>query len=66
MLNITLHKHYKTLAYMIIQKAKQEGKMRRYDYTHSVLPYFTLFREKVVLEKHLVSGLRRQGIEIVK
>lgn len=66
MLQMTLHKHFKTLAYMIIQKAKQQGKMKKFDYEHTVVPYFTLFRSKQVQEKHLLAGLTRQHIAIEK
>lgn len=63
---MTLHKRYKTLAHLIIEKAKQMGKMKKYDYEHCVKPFATMLREKPITEKQLLSGLRRANIAIVK
>ena len=66
MYTMTLHKHYKTLAHLIIEKAKQMGKMKKYDYEHIVRPFATILRTERLTEKELLSGLHRARIEIVK
>ena len=66
MMTMTLHKQYKNLAHLIIEKAKRMGKMKRYDYKHYVKPFATMLRMKTITEKQLLSGLRRANIMIVK
>ena len=66
MMTQTYAKHFKILAHMIIVKAKEQKQMKRFDYQHTVVPYYTLLKEKPVAEKYLLSGFRRQGIAIVK
>jgi len=67
----TLHKKYKELAHLIIEKAKQEGKMRSYDYNHIVKPYYTILKEDAVTrqpinEEQLLLGFRKSNIMICK
>ena len=66
MFSMTLQKHHKTLAHLIIERAKKIGKMKRYDYEHVVRPFTMLLRNKPITEKQLLSGLRRAKIAIVK
>ena len=66
MLTMTMHKNYKTLAYMITEKAKQTGRMKRYDYEHTVKPFQTMLRESPITEQQLLSGLYRAHVTIVK
>lgn len=66
MLTMSLHKQYKTLAHMIIEKAKELKKMRKYDYLHIVKPYCTILSNKAITERELLFGFKRARIEIVK
>jgi len=63
---MTLHKRYKTLAHLITEKAKQSGKMRKFDYEHIVKPFGTILREVPISERELLYGLHRAKVEIVK
>lgn len=63
---MTLHKKYKILSHMIIEKAKELKKMRKYDYLHIVKPYCTILSNKIISEKELLAGFKRAKIEIVK
>lgn len=65
-MKITLHKQYKILSHMIIEKAKALKKMRAYDYIHIVKPYCTILSNKIISEKQLLIGFKRAKIEIVK
>jgi hypothetical protein len=51
---------------MIIEKAKELKKMRKYDYLHIVKPYCTILSNKIISEKELLAGFKRAKIEIVK
>lgn len=67
----TLHKKYKELAHLIIERSKREGKMRRYDYTHIVKPYYTILKEDKgtglpISEERLLAGFRKSNITICK
>lgn len=67
----TLHKKYKELAHLIVEKAKQTGKMRAYDYNHIVKPYYTLLKEDRITgmpisENRLLAGFRKSNIMISK
>ncbi len=67
----TLHKKYKELAHLIVEKAKQEGKMRSYDYNHIVKPYYTILKEDAIThqpvsEERLLAGFRKSNIMISK
>ena len=66
MFTMTFHKQYKTLAHLIIEKAKRRGKMKKYDYEHYVKPFATMLRTEPISEKQLLLGLRRANIAIVK
>lgn len=63
---MTLHKHYKVLAHAIIEKAKQMGKMKKYDYETYVKPFATILRMPQIAERELLIGFRRAKITIVK
>lgn len=65
-LTVSLHKKYKSLAYLITQKAKKQGKMKKWDYENIIRPYATILRIKQLTEKQLLSGLRNAKIEIIK
>lgn len=62
---ITLHKKYKELAYMIIQKAKKLKVMSKYDYKNVVRPYLTILRYNPISEKEVLTGLSRARIKII-
>jgi len=65
-MRMTLHKQYKILCHMIIEKAKELKKMRLYDYRHIVKPYCTILSNKAITEQQLLTGFKRARIEIVK
>ena len=62
---ITLHKKYKELAYLIIQKAKKLKVMKKYDYEHIVKPYLTILRINPITEKEVLEGFRNSRIKII-
>lgn len=62
----TLQNKYNHLAYMILEKAKQQKKMRKYDLKNIVLPYFTILRSTPITESDFITGLQRQHIAIVR
>ena len=66
MLTLTIHKQYKTLAHLITEKAKQSGKMKKFDYEHIVKPFATMLREIPISERELLVGLHRAKVEIIK
>ncbi len=63
---MTIHKQYKTLAYLITEKAKQMGKMKQFEYNTIVKPYATILRTQPLSEQQLLSGLNRAGVMISK
>ena len=63
---MTLHKQHKILAHLITEKAKQNGKMRKFDYEHIVKPFATILREAPISERELLVGLNRAKVLIVK
>lgn len=65
-MTMTLHKQYKILSHMIIEKAKELKKMRAYDYLHIVRPYCTILSYRPISEQQLKVGLKRAKIELVK
>ena len=62
---ITLHKKYKELAYLIIQKAKKLKIIKKYDYEHIVKPYLTILRINPITEKEVLEGFRNSRIKII-
>lgn len=66
LLTMSIHKRYKTLAHMIIEKAKQDKVMKKFDYEHIVKPFATILRTEPISEKELLAGFKRSRIAIVK
>lgn len=62
---MTLRKHYKELAHMIICQAKKTKIMKRYDYQHIVKPYLTILREKPLSEVEVLKGFANSRIKFV-
>ncbi len=64
--NPTLQNKYNHLAYLILEKAKQQKRMRKQDYKNAVLPYFTILRSNPITEAELIAGIKAQHIEFIK
>ncbi len=67
----TLHKKYKEITHLIIERSKREGKMSRYDYQHIVKPYYMILKEdkithQPISEERLLAGFRKSNIIICK
>lgn len=64
--NPTLQNKYNHLAYAILEKAKQQKRMRKQEYKNTVLPYFTILRSNPITETELIAGIKAQHIQLVK
>lgn len=62
----TLQNKYNHLAYLILEKAKQQKRMRKQDYKNTVLPYFTILRSNPITETELLAGIKAQHIQLVR